>query len=147
MDIELFKLYKIDYLNEYKKYFCFFNEIRDPNVDIMQVLPDNKQDHFIENIKSCTETVLEYDKLNKYSDNLKKYNSLFESLKTSKIDILAYKAFSEIESNESILSSIKSFKPYKLYSKTIEYDKFNNVSGRLVVKEGPKILTLPSRHK
>ena len=147
MNIELFKLYKIDYLNEYKKYFCFFDEIKDPNIDIRQVLPDNKQDHFIENIKKCTETVLEYDKLNKYSNNLKKYNNLFRSLKTSKIDVLAYKAFSEIESNESILSSIKSFKPYKLYTKTIEYDKFNNVSGRLVVKEGPKILTLPSRHR
>lgn len=147
MDIELFKLYKIDYLNEYKKYFCFFDEIKDANIDIMQVLPDSKQDLFVENIKNCTDTVASYDKQNKYSDNLKKYNSLFKSLKTSKIDILAYKAFSEIESNESILSSIKSFKPFKLYTKNITYDKFNNVSGRLVVKEGPKILTLPSRHR
>tara|TARA_B100000963_G_C22617697_1_gene668199 strand:+ start:942 stop:1985 length:1044 start_codon:yes stop_codon:yes gene_type:complete len=147
MNIELFKLYRIDYLNEYKKYFCFFDEIKDPNIDIMQVLPDNKLDDFIENIKSCKETVQKYDRINKYSANLKKYNSLFKALKSAKIDVLAYKAFCEIESNESILSSIKSFKPYKQYAKSVEYDKLNNVSGRLVVKKGPKILTLPSRHR
>ena len=147
MNTELFELYKIDYLKDFKKYLNFFNDIEEYNFDIEETLPIHKQEDYRCSLKENISVVEEYDKRNNYKEKIIKYNKLFSSLKSSFIDLLAFKAFKEIETNESILNTLKSFKPYNKKTNIIEYAKYSNVSGRLVVKKGPRILTLPSRHR
>ena len=147
MNRELFKLYKIDYLKDFKKYIVFFNDIEACSFDIEETLPKHRLEKYKENFKKNCDLFEKYDKKNNYQEKVNKYNNLFLSLKASYVDLLAYKAFKEIEKNESILNTLKSFKPLNKMTQKIEYYKYNNISGRLVVKSGPKILTLPSRYR
>ena len=147
MNKELFELYKIDYLEGFKNYLVFFKEIGEDDFDIEETLPISKLEEFRDCLKENTTLLEEYDKKSSYKEKVLEYNSLFLSLKKCCIDLLIFKAFKEIEKNESILNTLKSFKPYKKFTENILYNKYNNVSGRLVVKEGPKILTLPTRYR
>lgn len=147
MEKELFKLYKIDYLKDFNKYLTFFSDINETSFDIKEVLPLYKVEDYNTSLKNNLNILNKYDQKTNYKENIKKYNSLFSNLQKSCIDLLAYKAFKEIEKNESILNTLKSFKPYNKFTQKVLYEKYNNVSGRLVVKSGPKILTLPSRYR
>jgi len=147
MEKELFKLYKIDYLKDFNKYLTFFSDINETSFDIKEVLPLYKVEDYNTSLENNLNILNKYDQKTNYKENIKKYNSLFSNLQKSCIDLLVYKAFKEIEKNESILNTLKSFKPYNKFTQKVLYEKYNNVSGRLVVKNGPKILTLPSRYR
>ena len=66
-------------------------------------------------------------------------------MQRAKIDGLLLLAYKEIEKNETVLSTLNSFNPKSGYSKKTIYNRTDTVTGRLTVKSGPKILTLPSR--
>ena len=147
MEKELFKLYKIDYLKDFNKYLTFFSDINETNFDIEEVLPLYKVEDYNTSLENNLNILNKYDQKTNYKENIIKYNNLLHNLQKSCIDLLVYKAFKEIEKNESILNTLKSFKPYNKFTQKVIYEKYNNVSGRLVVKNGPKILTLPSRYR
>ena len=147
MEKELFKLYKIDYLKDFNKYLTFFSDINETSFDIKEVLPLYKVEDYNTSLENNLNILNKYDQKTNYKENVKKYNNLLHNLQKSCIDLLVYKAFKEIEKNESILNTLKSFKPYNKFTQKVLYEKYNNVSGRLVVKSGPKILTLPSRYR
>lgn len=141
--IEFAKIYSLDLPKFYRLNLNFLKkEIED--LDWQYILPD----HFIEVFYSEV-TLIEnrLKDLDKNFDFLKRYNlysHFLDNLLEAKIDILAYKAFLEIENNETVKSSIKSFKATKEFTSKIKYSN-NTVTGRLTVKEGPRILTLPRR--
>ena len=145
--MEKYKLYNIDLYENFNKYLVFFNQISSDMYDIKETLPLYKLDEFEKLIAEKENKLLFLDEESKYLKMFDNYDNLFNKLVPATIDILAYKAFVELESNESILSNIKSFKPKNKKAKKVIYDKTNNVTGRLVVKQGPKILTLPSRYR
>lgn len=147
MNTELYKLYNIDYLDEYRKYFDFLEEINEYNIDYINILPDYEVENFKNHISLKKKEFSTLDEKVNYSELFTSYNSLFNNLEKANIDLLAYKAFVELEKNESILNTLKSFKPQNMKTKNIIYDKLNNVTGRLVVENGPRILTLPSKYR
>jgi hypothetical protein len=143
MEILLSKLYDIDKISLYDKYISMF---RDPSsVDIKKVLPDTILEQY--NI-DCEELLKEIDFLDseKYIDKFLDYKEFLEKLEEIKINSIAYKAFCEIESNETILSTLRSFKPVKGFTNKVNYNLTGTITGRLIVtKNSPKVLTLPSR--
>jgi len=147
MNIDYYKLYDIDYYEDFSRFIKFFDDIKDDKFDIEEVLPD----HLIERFKRHLEEKKSYlesrDDNFKYLSLYELHNFLFESLEAARVDLLAFKAFIEIEKNESIISNLKSFKMKNSFCKKVIYERCNNVTGRLVVKEGPRILTLPSRYR
>lgn len=147
MNKELFKLYNIDYLKDFKKYTIFFEEIDESSFDIEEVLPEFALDDYYNTLEESKDEFEKYDSESRYSNTFNEFNILFERLESSNIDLLVYKSFIEIEKNESVLNTLKSFRSRNKITKKVVYEKLNNVSGRLVVKSGPKILTLPSRHR
>lgn len=139
-----YRLYKLEFNDELKNFYRFFDVIGESYNEI-DVLPC----HMIE---SYNEVKIELDKgiefLDKNIDYIEKINQFYELfgiIDNAKVDALAYKAISSIENNASIKSLLVKFKPRKGYSAKIEYDMLSNVSGRLNVLKGPNVLTLPKR--
>ena len=147
MNTEIYKLYNIDYFKEFDKYFKFFKDINESNIDYKSSLPDFEVENFDKRCKESKEELLTLDKEYNFTKLFNSYKELFSNLTNCRIDLLAYKAFSEIEKNESVLSTLKSFKPKNSVTKIVEYDTTSIITGRLVVKSGPKILTLPSKYR
>ena len=140
---DLYKLYNIDLLNKYNKYFTMFD-----NSNTLEVLPD----HTLKNYKKDEEdSKLKLRKLDvsfNYVDIFAKKQKIFNSLFPAKINKISYKVFKELEKNETLISNLNSFKPAKGYSKVVEYDQVKTITGRLINKHhSPKILTLPARHR
>jgi len=143
METILSKLYDIDKISLYDKYINMF---RVPSsIDIKNVLPDSILDQYK---IDCEELIKEVDVLDseKYSSKILEYKEFLEKLQEIKINSIAYKAFCEVESNETILSTLRSFKPTKGFTNKVNYNLTGTITGRLVVtKNCPKVLTLPSR--
>ena len=139
------KLYNRDYFKKYKKYTNFYNQICESNFDLIQTLPLSLKEKYNIDLKNITEEIQRLDINKKYLDRFNSYDYLFDNLLPSKINTLAYKAFLEVEQNETVKSILRTFKPSNSYSKKISYNRVNNISGRLVVNNGPNILTLPKR--
>jgi ribosomal protein S13 len=110
-----------------------------------QILPCHVEKNY--NVdREETQKQLSIRDVKNYSDKVKKYYELFSLLEPSKINVLYYKSILNLETNETILNNLKSFKPNKGYSKAPKYDIFNTITGRAVnTGEYSKILTLPSR--
>ena len=143
-EILRFSFYNIEVYENFKKYVKFFKEI-EQNFDIEEILPDHKIESWKEEYTRKCEKLTNLDQ-NKYLSLSKSHDFLFDNLKPSFINKVLLKLFLEKESNETIVKNLKTFYPNrKGIAKHIEYDRNNNVSGRLVVKKGPSILTLPSR--
>ena len=140
----LYKIYRIQEIEKYTKFVKMFNNPEDIRLDM--ILPNTLLDDFNNTLEECNQKVCLHDKDHNYR---KIFNSILKFLvriENIKINNLAYKAFSEVEKNETIRSNLKLFKPIGGYAKTIKYDLTKTLTGRLVVKSGsPNILTLPSR--
>ncbi len=147
MNTEYYKLYNIDYYGEYKKYISFLSDINEDSFNLYEMLPDHSLDRFKEHTLNKENNLKSLDSNLKYLDLFENHTFLFNNLVEAEIDLLIYKAFLEIEKNPSILSNIKSFKPKNKKTNKVVYERCGNVTGRLVVKKGPKILTIPSRYR
>ena len=141
--IEFAKIYNLDLPRLYKINLQFLSkEIK--RLDWQSILPEHFLKEFYLDINLIKSNLNSLDKDFSFLKRYELYENFLNSLVSSKIDILAYKAFLEIESNETVKSTIKSFKPINNFSNNIEYIN-NTVTGRLTVKRGPRILTLPKR--
>ncbi len=141
--INFAKIYNLDLPRLYRLNLKFLKkEIK--SLDWQSILPDHFLEEFYNDINSVKDRLDDLDKDFNFLKRYDLYENFLNNLVEPKIDILAYKAFLEIENNETVKSSIKSFKPVNSFASKIEYTN-NTVTGRLTVKEGPRILTLPKR--
>jgi len=142
--IEFINLYKKDSFGFFKKFEIFFKEFEEYFV-LEEILPDHFKKAFFNKKNKLLKEAIEDDIDFNYFEIFKKQTILFESLQKSKIDGLLLLAYKEIESNETILKNLNSFRPKKSYSDLVVYNRVETITGRLTVKSGPKILTIPSR--
>ena len=143
MEKILSKLFDLENISVYEKYTKMFNQPE--SIDINLVLPDNLLNQYESDCKELIREVNDLDE-NNYSNRIYLYKEFFELLEPIKINSIAYKAFCEVEKNETILSTLKSFKPVNGFTNKVDYKLTGTITGRLLVKENsPKVLTLPSR--
>ena len=141
--INFAKIYNLDLPRLYSLNLKFLKkEIK--SLDWQSILPDHFIEEFYNDIDLIENRLSDLDKGFNFLKRYDLYENFLNNLVASKIDILAYKAFLEIETNETVKSSIKSFKPTNSFARKVVYIN-NTVTGRLTVKKGPRILTLPKR--
>lgn len=141
----LFNFFNIDILKKYDKYSKFFSSVEEfKAIDFTESLPFYIKDEYEEDFKQSIKELELLDNKN-YQNKFFKYEKLFKSLEKSKLNLLVYKSFLEIEKNETIKSCLRSFKASNSYCNKVIYDLTKTTTGRLIVKSGPKILTLPKR--
>lgn len=137
------KIYNIEYKEKFKNYIDFFKEL-DENYDEKEIFPSHTYEEFLDNKNEIELHISKIDTY-RYKDILKQYDYLFNAIKKSKINIIAYKALCSVEKNSTILSTLKGFKPVQGYAEKCKYNNASNISGRIIVEKGPNILTLPKR--
>ena len=141
--IDIKKIYNTCYEEKYKNYLKFFSLINE-EYDETHVLADHFLEDFIEHKASINKYIHSIDKSN-YLKRIESYKNLFATIKGAKINPLVFKALQSIELNATILNTLKGFKPNKGYAERCDYNNSSNISGRIVVENGPNILTLPKR--
>lgn len=141
--ISFAKIYNLDLPRLYNLNLNFLDKEIE-NLDWQFILPDHFLEEFYSDINLIKSNLSNLDKDFNFLTRYNLYENFLNNLEVSKIDILAYKAFLEIENNETVKSSIKSFKSTNGFTAKIKYAN-STVTGRLTVKEGPRILTLPKR--
>jgi hypothetical protein len=139
----IYKIYNQVYDKQFQRFFKFLNDL-DEEYNEIDYLPDHLKDIFLAHKKDIDRVISSLDTLN-YITKLIKYEELFNVIKPAKINGLTYKALSTVEKNQTILSNLKQFRPIRGHSKKVTFDNASNISGRLIVKEGPNILVLPKR--
>lgn len=139
----IYKIYNQVYDNQYQQFFKFLNNL-DEEYSEIDYLPDHLRDKFLVHKKELDNVISSLDSLG-YVSKLIKYEELFDIIRPAKINGLAYKALTTVEKNQTILSNLKQFKPIRGHTEKIVFDNTSNISGRLIVKEGPNILVLPKR--
>lgn len=140
---EIYKLYNLEYEQQIKNQIAFLESL-DIEVNISDIIPDHMQESFTENERKLNKKINEID-IKKYKKVLDNNLELFNYLKQAKVNTLAYKAITSVETNQTILNNLKHFKPVRGFSKLSKYDLVSNVSGRMTIKKGPNILVLPKR--
>ena len=140
----LHKIYNKNFNKKFLNYYSFYNK-NDFDFNMLDILPLHFKDKYLENISEIEKEISILDKESKYCDLYNRHNLLFESIVNTKIDGLALLAFKEIESNETIKSTLSSFNPTSSYAKKVTYNRSSTMTGRLTVEKGPRILTLPAR--
>ncbi len=140
---DLYKLYNIKVMKKYNKFFSMFNNVKE-----IEVFPDHIKDTYLEDKKKSYIELEEIDKEFNYLEIFYKKQNIFKNLYPAKINKISYKVFKELEKNETLLSNLNSFKPFKGFCNKVSYNQGNTISGRLTNKSySPKILTLPARHR
>lgn len=143
--IQVNSLYRVKSNHDkWKKYFDFAS-IYTENVDYENILSENNFKNFYSELEENYNLSIKYDKEYSFTNRYFKHINFLDSLSSCKINGLAYKAFLEVEKNETIRSILKSFKPFRSFTNNVKYNVNSNVTGRLTVKKGPNILTLPKR--
>ena len=140
------KFYKTNILQKYDKFYSFLNDINE-QYDYKLLLPNYLHKEYKESLSLFEDRINQLDSNVMFLDNIIKYKKLFSLLQPAKINLALYKIFLNKEKNESLKKSLRSFKPVRFYTQDTDYDLTNNVTGRLVVKNGPSILTLPARYR
>jgi hypothetical protein len=141
---EFNNLYKQYDISKYKKYIDFFLLLKE-EFNIEEVLPDFLLDSFIDYKNDINKKVKELDSVSNYKPMYLNQIEMLSKLSSARIDGLIFLAYKEIEKNETILSTLETFKPFKGYSNQVSYNRDSTLTGRLTVKGGPRILTLPRR--
>ena len=80
-----------------------------------------------------------------YGDVFELKSSLLRKMQPASIDLDMYHSFMRKESNPTVNSTIRSFLPRDHRAAPVKYAQVSTNTGRLTVKSGPKILTVPSR--
>lgn len=143
MEKLLSKLFDIENINLYDKYINMFSN--PATLEIETILPDTILTQYKKDCAKLMEEVKLLDTDN-YRIKVSSYESFLNKLEEIKINSIAFKAFCEVESNETILSTLRSFKPVKGFTNKVNYNLTGTITGRLVTtKNSPKVLTLPSR--
>lgn len=139
----IYRIYNVKYDNKFKNFFKFLDSLSE-DYDEVEILPDYLQEEFLNHKKELLNYINSLDEEN-YLDKLNLYFDLFDKIQKPKVNLIAYKAINAVETNQTISSVLKQFKPQNGFSKRINYDNSKNVSGRLTVNNSPNILVLPKR--
>lgn len=110
------------------------------------------RDHFsqrVSRISSAVHNITSDQHINQYLHVYRQCRDFLSRLSRPHINIDALRQFaSECESGLSVLKSIKSFTPGPDgLAPHVVYDQAGTATGRLTVKEGPSILTLPKSYR
>jgi DNA polymerase I-like protein with 3'-5' exonuclease and polymerase domains len=146
MNRDLYRLYNVDILTPYNKYFKFSVE-SDFNIDFKSMLPDYILDKYNSDVLAADLKVSELDSTYNFADLYCKHTNLMTKLQSCNINKMHYKAYNEIEKNESVKSTLRSFKPSFNKVDLPNYNLNSNVTGRLTISSGPNILTLPRKYR
>lgn len=139
-------IYRRENLKKYNKYFSFLEKTNE-NYNLVETLPDHVAHEYFKDEEVLLKEISEIDNEYSFIERIKSYETLNKSLSNAKIDLFAYKIFYNKEENSTTKSTLKSFKPFQGLSSNITYNFCGNVTGRLVVKKGPRILTLPKKYR
>jgi len=138
MDRKLYKLFNIDLLDKYEKFIKMFNT----SMEVKKFLPDYLESEYLYDLELAKNKLEEKDKKS-YNKIFLKHEDLINNLENYTLNNLVYKAFIEIEKNESVKNNLISFN--NKINCNIKYSLTSTISGRLIVSQGPNILTLPNR--
>jgi len=148
---KLARLFKKDIVSFWDSpHAVFFKKINVPleNVNWNQVL---NSEEYATIIKSMIETIQELVgriENSEFKDHLQKIDDLFECLDRAKINKMKLMRCLNFETNESQKTNLKSFQVDSSgLAKKVTYDPFSTATGRMIVKDGPKILTLKKDYR
>jgi len=112
------------------------------------VLPKEKFNQSIKDLIFSLENGLERSLDDQYHGNFISQREFLLNLSRASIDTDALKRFIKKEKNQTILSTLSSFRPKtdQLAEKCV-YNQSATRTGRLTVSSGPQVLILPKRHK
>jgi hypothetical protein len=81
-----------------------------------------------------------------YSDTYTRIDEFLRMLSSASINTGSLQHHKRNETNATILSALSTFEPDSSgVAKRVTYDKTSTSTGRLIIKDGPRILTLPAR--
>lgn len=142
---DLYDLYEIK-CDKYEKYYKFLDS-RSIEYNEREILPENLLHEYENYLLSLEESLQEKDKLF-YRDIYESQNNFLRSLKELCIDKKLLKYYISIEKSESIKDTLYSFFcKYDNFTEKVVYNRTSTKTGRLTVKSGPKVLTLPKRYR
>jgi hypothetical protein len=105
-------------------------------------------DAFIRGMLDDIEALFSQGCVSYYTDVFKSTRECLNSLEHARVDDCLLEKFIADEANETNRSALRSLAPNScgFANKTI-YDQTSTITGRLTVASGPRILTLPKRHR
>ena len=122
----------------------------DPDVPLKwrYLLPDHEFQPFIKGIiEGCT-TALETGDISYYTDIFKRTTRFLESLERARVNEDKLYDYYAAERNETVKSTLRScFPDHEGFAKQVSYKQASTVTGRLTVREGPRILILPKAYR
>jgi DNA polymerase I-like protein with 3'-5' exonuclease and polymerase domains len=139
--IKLYNKNSFDFYNKFKIFFTMYGE----NFVLKDILPLHYKNKYDSDRELLLNKTLMLDEDYNYFKYFTNQNIVFDSLERAKIDGLLLLAYKEIEKNDTVLSCLNSFNPKNSFSRKVAYNRVDTLTGRLTVKSGPKILTIPSR--
>ena len=112
------------------------------------VLPKEKFNNTIKGLISDLEDGLERFLSDQYHGNFICQREFLLGLSRASIDVAMLNEFIEKEKNQTILSTLNSFRPLgDTFAQRCVYNQSSTLTGRLTVNSGPQVLILPKRHK
>jgi len=113
-----------------------------------QCLPKHAFDSFIVRLIHDVKKLLKSDTCGYYKDIFLDTTQCLDELEHAAIDVYRLSSLIKAETNSSLKTTLSSFKPNSSgFANKVRYDQTATVTGRLIVKEGPMILTLAKRHR
>ena len=84
----------------------------------------------------------------RYGDTFLANGEFLRGLEHARIDLNVLQGYMESEDNSTVRGTLASFVPGEDgYTETIGYSQIGTSTGRLIVKAGPQVLTLPKKYK
>lgn len=145
MERELIDLYRIEILNKYNKYYNFLASYGE-QLDKVEILPNYLKEDYLKDLIEVDTLLNHRDNNHNFVSRFDRYKTLFKSLKPCSLNSIYLKAFCEVEKNESIRNNLLRFRKLE-NRKNLQYLLADNITGRLVIKKGPNILTLPRKYR
>jgi len=146
---DVFKLLKIDFPvlipDKHLNSISSLNLSENCNVRWHQVMRADEFKKILSDMLSIIWNALGAFASSDYEDVFELKSLLLRKMQPASIDLSMYHSFIKEEINPTVNSTIRSFLPRDGKAAPIEYAQVSTNTGRLTVKSGPKILTVPSR--
>ena len=138
MDQELYSLFlENEVFVDFKKFF------KDLKTDFnMLSLPKHFIGRYEEEVDKIEKLIIKKDEKN-YRYVFNKNNELFKKIRDIRVDKLLLSMYKKIEKHEGNISLLNSFRD----GDCIEYTRSEIITGRLSIKNGPKLMNLPKKYR
>lgn len=111
-------------------------------------LPKKEFNDFLNSIIEKSEVVVKTGCVDYYTNVFNTTQTFINSLDLMKIDSKKLEYYASLEKNQSNKTTLLSFRPDESgFAKKIIYDRTSTITGRMVVTDGPRILTLSKQYK